>query len=285
MENFYFKSLIKKGNIELLGKLLILSAFILISSYRISAQVVFTQTTDADFNLGLQNDVVVTGNNVYLATKATAVNNWLSSTDLPQTLSGHQVARWKNYVYLSGGNNGTGYSDAVYRAAMNGSGNSSWTAYAAMPDSLGNHAMVAGNEYMYILGGRKDAYISDKVYYCKINSDGTLGEWTESSVTLPQPLWGHSAVLANGFIYVTGGTNSYSENTAINNVYYAKVSGIDGEISAFTAGSALPQARNRHSMVYYDNRLIVLGGYDNAGTKHGTVYYSALNLDGTFSSW
>ncbi|MCD4695387.1 MAG: hypothetical protein K8S16_04020, partial [Bacteroidales bacterium] len=79
------------------------------------SQVTFTQTTDADFSAGYLDNVVVASNNVYLAYKATDINNWITANDLPQTLTGHKVTRWKNYVYLSGGFNGTNYSDAVYR--------------------------------------------------------------------------------------------------------------------------------------------------------------------------
>ncbi len=74
--------------------------FIVLTSNSFS-QVTFTQTSDADFTSGYLDNVMVSGNNVYLATKATDVNNWLSTTDLPQTLSGHQTARWKNSTTIN----------------------------------------------------------------------------------------------------------------------------------------------------------------------------------------
>ncbi|NOX47008.1 MAG: hypothetical protein GXO89_08535 [Chlorobi bacterium] len=285
MKNFLHRSLGRIMGFRYYSTLFALIGALIVFPNSIYAQVVFTQTTNADFNLGLPDNVVVSGDNVYLSTKATDVANWLSTTDLPQALSGHQVARWQSYVYLSGGFNGTSYSDAVYRSTMASGGNGSWTAYGVLPDSLSDHAMVAGNEYMYILGGRKGGAPFDKIYCAKINSDGTLGNWIESPVSLPQPLWGHTAVFQNGYIYVVGGTGSSSENTALNTVYYAKVINVNGELGPFTATSLLPSARNGHSMVSYGNKLIVLGGYDNSGVKQNSVYYSNLNLDGTCSSW
>ncbi|MCD4789617.1 MAG: hypothetical protein K8R37_06405, partial [Bacteroidales bacterium] len=287
MKNHITKISSDKTVTKLIAKFItiVIISFFFVFTNNIFAQVTFTQTTDADFSAGYLDNVVVASNNVYLAYKATEINNWITANDLPQTLTGHKVTRWKNYVYLSGGFNGTNFSDMVYRATMQTTGNSTWTIYGSIPDSLADHAMVASNEYMYILGGRKGGAPVDKIYYTKINSDGTLGDWTESSVTLPQPLWGHTAIFLNGFIYVVGGTSSDLENTALNTVYYTKVAGIDGEITTFSATTLLPEARNKHSMVCYDNHLIVLGGYDNTGTKHNTVYYSDLNLNGTCSAW
>nr|NQU90146.1 hypothetical protein [Bacteroidota bacterium] len=250
-----------------------------------AAQVTFTQTTDADFNLGYHDNVRVSGNNVYLPTLATGINNWLSTTDLPKPLINHQVTTWKNYVYLSGGFDGNNASNAVYRATIQSLGHGAWTAYDTLPEAIQDHAMVNGLNYLYVIGGKTNGTPSNKIYYAQINSDGTLGEWTLSAVVLPETLWGHTAVLQNGYLYVVGGTNLESENTAVSTVYYAKKIGINGELSAFTATSGLPDARNAHSMVCYDNKLIVLGGIDNTGVKQSTVYYSDLNLDGTCNAW
>lgn len=258
--------------------------FISCPDYGLS-QVTFTQTTDADFTPGYLDNVQVSGNDVYLMTKATAINNWLSTTDLPQTLSGHQTAKWKSYIYLSGGYNGIDFSNLVYRATLSGTGNSAWTAMNSVPEPLTNHAMVCGLNYMYIIGGRTDGIPSDKIYFAKINSDGTLGEWVQSTNSLPQPIWGHTAYFQNGFIYVIGGTNLASETSAVNTVYYAKIAGINGELTAFSSGASLPDARNGHAMAFYDEHLIVTGGFDNGGTKQSTVYYTEINLDGSILSW
>jgi hypothetical protein len=249
------------------------------------AQVTFTQTTDADFNRGFHDQVLVSGNNVYLSAQATDINNWLSTNDLPASLSGHQITTWRNNIYLSGGFNGTVNTNAIYRATFQSAGNTTWTSYSPLPDSVSDHAMVCTGEHMYVFGGRKAGIPADKIYYAPINSDGTPGTWAESSVNLPQPLWGHTAIYTNGYIYILGGSNSNIETTALNTVYFAKIAGIDGGLSPFTATTALPAARNNHSAILYNNNLVVIGGHDNSGTKSGTVYYADLNLDGTLNAW
>ncbi len=75
------------------------------------AQVQFSQTTDADFNKGVLNNVLVGSNNVSLQFAASDVGTWLTTTVLPQTLSGHKAATWNNqYVYVVGGWNDVTYS-------------------------------------------------------------------------------------------------------------------------------------------------------------------------------
>ena len=287
MKNHSTKISLDKAVTNLAAKLItiIIISFLFVLTNNVFAQVTFTQTSDDDFNLGFHDNVLVSGGSVYLAGKATGVNNWISTNDLPETLIDHKVTRWKNYVYLAGGFNGAEYSNSVYRATMLSGGNSTWTALDTLPEPLRDHAIVTALNYMYVIGGRTDGAPSDKIYYAAINSDGSLGEWMLSSVTLPQPLWGHTAAFHNGFLYVVGGTNLDTENSALNTVYYSKKTGPYGDLSAFTATSALPDARNGHSMVCYNGKLIALGGYDNGGTKQNTVYYTDLNLDGTCSSW
>ncbi|MCF8405535.1 MAG: hypothetical protein K9H58_16435 [Bacteroidales bacterium] len=281
------KNYLPSINLRSYFKILLNSLFVIIvlSPFSGYSQVSFTQTSDADFLAGYQENAVISGNNVYLSTAASGINNWLSTTELPQTLAGHQTCTWHSYVYLSGGYNGIELSNAVYRATMQAGGNSAWTAYNILPTNLSMHAMITGHKYIYVIGGKTESGISDKIYFALINADGTLGPWTESSVTLPAGLWGHKAIYQNGFIYVVGGSDQLSTSSALNTVYYAKQTGQDGELSSFTATNSLPDNRNGHGLVCYNNNLIVTGGFDNSGTKQSTVYYSSLNMDGSCTTW
>jgi len=248
------------------------------------AYITLTQTTTADFNKGYHDNVVASGDNVYLPDKASNVGNWFTTTNLPQALAGHQTATWRSYVYLSGGYTGSSYSSSVYRATLQGSGISSWSGLNSLPVPLRNHAFVVSIDYVYVFGGRTDGAPSDEIYYASLNSDGSIGTWQLSSNTLPAGLWGHTAFFSNGYIYIVGGTDQAGENTAVSTVYYAKV-GPYGDISAFTATNSLPGARNGHTMFFYGGNFHVLGGYDNSGTRQNTVFYTSLNADGSCSVW
>ncbi|MCX6280301.1 MAG: right-handed parallel beta-helix repeat-containing protein [Bacteroidetes bacterium] len=249
------------------------------------SQVNFTQTTDADFNQGVINNVIVANNSVYLKNVASDVGSWLTATVLPQTLSGHKIASWTDrYAYLVGGYNGVACSNAVYYASITGSGISSWTAQSSLPVALKDPAVVTGSNTIYVIGGRDGSQVYNTIYYAEIYSNGTLGAWQTSAITLPVNLWGHSALYLKGYIYITGGSGSMTETTALNNVYYAKVN-VDNTISAFSAGTSLPAARNKHSMVTYNGNLYVMGGYNNVGDKANTVYIANPGMNGSLGSW
>ena len=249
------------------------------------AQVNFVQTTDADFNQGVLNNVIVGSNNVYLQFSATEVGSWLTSTVLPQTLSGHKIVSWTDrYAYLIGGFNGLSYSNSVYYAPVSGSGVGTWASQNSLPAALRDPAVVVGNNTIFVLGGRDGSQVYNTIYYAPINPNGTLGAWQTSAVSLPVNLWGHSAVYNKGYLYVAGGSSSMTLTTAINNVYFAKVK-VDNTLSTFSAGTALPAARNRNSMVTYNGNLYVLGGYDNTGTRASSVYIATAGLNGAIGAW
>jgi len=267
-----------------------MKAFLLLSSFLFYvsgalAQTTFTQTTDDDFRKGSVDNMTVSGNSVVYPVKGTAINNWLTATVLPKILAGHDFATKNNYVYLSGGYDGASYSSNVYRATIQSGNISSWTTLSSLPAGLRDHAMVIATNYIYVLGGRTDGSPFTTIYYATIGSDGSLGTWQTSAVSLPVPLWGLTAEYVNGYLVVVGGTNVAGETTALNRVYYANVYP-DGSLSAFTLNAnLLPQPRNGHTMVAYDSKLYVLGGFNNSGVKQNTVYYATVANNGSVGVW
>jgi len=275
IKNFDVKILIQR----------LLTLMVLLTCYQVSGQVNFTQTTDADFNKGVLSNSVVGSNNVYMPFAATSVGTWLTATVLPQTLAGHKTVSWNDrYVYLVGGYNNTSYVSTVYVATIQAGGISGWTALNPLPVALRDPAVVIGTNTIYVMGGRNASQVFNTIYYASINTDGTIGAWQTSAVTLPANLWGHTATYLMGYIYVIGGTSSTTETTALNTVYYTRVNALN-TLSAFSTGTALTAARNRHATVTYNNKLYVTGGYDNSGTRASTVYIATPGLDGTTGTW
>jgi parallel beta-helix repeat protein len=269
---------------RMLKALLLLSSFLFYVGGAL-AQTTFTQTTDDDFRKGSVDNMTVTGNSVVYPVKGTAINNWLTATVLPKILAGHDFATKNNYVYLSGGYDGAGYSSNVYRSTIQSGNISNWTTLSSLPVGLRDHAMVIATNYIYVLGGRTDGDPFSTIYYATIGSDGSIGTWQTSAVSLPIPLWGLTAEYVNGYLVVVGGTNLASETSALNRVYYANVYP-DGTLSSFTLNAnLLPQQRNGHTMVAYDSKLYVLGGFNNSGVKQSTVYYATVATNGVVGSW
>jgi len=260
-------------------------SLMILGTIKVSAQVSFTQTLNADFYKGAYNDLLVGSDNVYLPFQATDVNNWLTTTVLPQTLEGHKAATWNNrYVYVVGGYNDVSYSNSVYRATLQSGGISSWTVLNSLPVGLRDHAVVIGTNTIYVLGGKDATNIYDEIYYATINTDGSLGTWQTASVTLPATLWGHTAVYCNGYIYVAGGSNVSSGTSALNTVYYAKVLA-DNTLSAFSAATVLPQTRSGHTMVTFGDEVYVVAGFADGGAKSNTVYHATSGNNGALGAW
>jgi len=245
-----------------------------------------THTSDGDFNLGSLDNVRITGGSVRLPAQATGLGSWVTLNSLPQTLRDLKVAYYNGKVYLTGGYNGNSYSKAVYYATVNSDGSlSGWTTSPdSLPQATRDHAMVFVDNYLYVLGGHQDDVPTDAIYRAELDYDGTLRSWETSSVSLPQPLWGHAAVTYGGFIYVIGGTNLADVGTAMRKVYYTKVNE-DGSLGSWAQTTSLPQPRNSHAALVSNGRIYVIGGADSSFTSHNTVYYADINSDGSLGSW
>ncbi|MEI6436550.1 MAG: right-handed parallel beta-helix repeat-containing protein, partial [Bacteroidota bacterium] len=281
MKKHLFSMAINRAGIFLISGLF----FLLLGTSGLRAEVSFPQTLNADFNKGVLNNVIVNNDNVYLQFSASDVGSWLTTTVLPQTLSGHKTASWNDrFVYMVGGWNDLTYVNTVYVATIQTTGISGWTTLNPLPVALRDPAVVIGTNTIYVMGGRNGSQVFNTIYYAAINSDGSIGAWQTSAVTLPVNLWGHTATYSRGYIYVIGGSSSMVETTALNTVYVTKVNALN-TLSAFTTGTNLSVARNRHSVVTYNSKLYVLGGYDNSGNKTNTVFIATPGLNGLTGAW
>jgi len=83
----------------------------------------------------------------------------------------------------------------------------------------------------------------------------------------------------NGFVYQVGG----SAASTLTTVRYASLAA-DGTMGAWTATTALPEARHYAGVAVCNGYLYVAGGL-NASTYKSTVYYAAIAGDGTVGAW
>lgn len=272
-------------NIYLEKRNLIFMMLIILFSVKNYGQVLFTQTSNDDFNRGQYNDMIVASNTVSLSFQASGMSNWITSTVIPQTLSGHKVTSFNNrFFYLIGGYNGIGYSSSVYRATAQASGVGTWTTLSSLPVAIRDHAVVTGTNQLYVFGGRDGSTIYNTIYTTNLGLTGGIGSWATSTISLPENLWGHTAVYCNGYIYIAGGSDNLSANSAKSTVYFAKVNQ-DNSLSAFIPTTSLPQSLNGHTMVANGNDIYIIGGFTNGGAKVNTVYKSTSSNDGSLGAW
>ncbi|MEX2209411.1 MAG: hypothetical protein WD846_00710, partial [Patescibacteria group bacterium] len=107
--------------------------------------------------------------------------------------------------------------------------------------------------------------------------DGSTGSWQTNANALPASRSAHSSVVANGYVYVIGGSSA-------DTVYYAELNP-DGSTEAWqTNANALPGTRSSHSSVVANSKVYVISGSED-GTHTTGVQYANLNLDGSTGSW
>ncbi len=249
------------------------------------AQTTFTQTSTNDFVQGTGLYTSIVNDAVSLQYQMSSFDDWNATTNLPQTLKGHQMVTWRNFVYLLGGTtNGTNTVNTVYRATQETNGISAWTTLTAMPVALKDMAVVATQTQLIVFGGRNGNGASDKIYAASLNDDGSIGSWKELSFTLAQPCWGMNAVTALDNLYIIGGATTDGTDTPIDKVYCLKLNA-DGEISSMMEVNSLPEVRNGQASVVYDSKIIVTGGCGTNNAATNTVYSASVNLDGSLSQW
>ena len=247
----------------------------------------FTQTSTDDFKHGTPYLVDIADGSVSLQYRMSSVAEWVSTTNMPQTLKQHQVVTWRDWVYLVGGSSdGTNAVSTVYRATKQTNGISGWTGLNNMPVTRKDMAVVATQTRLFVIGGRNSSgTMYDKIYSAPFNSDGSIGSWTASEVTLPHPACGMRAVLAMGNIYLLGGTAIIdSVETVTNNTYLLKVNA-DGDIASIAEATSLPEARSGHAVAFYDSKIFVTGGCDATATPKNTVWSAIVGTSGVLGEW
>jgi len=102
-----------------------------------------------------------------------------------------------------------------------------WVQTTSLPDGYFGHSLAYSSGYVYQVGGASanNGFVDGtNVFYAQVHSDGTIGSWI-SATPLPEPVFFHAGVAANGFVYVLGGEHFIPDNgiTITNTVYYAKI--------------------------------------------------------------
>lgn len=148
---------------------------------------------------------------------------WTATTSLPTVLSEHNSIVSNGYLYVIGGNDGTGYLSTIRYARLNadgtiGSWNTNSTGISVPRGQFGN---VVVNGKIYVMGGGDASTHYTLVEYAQLNSDGTIGSFT-TTTSLPRKRLLFGVVAVNGYIYAIGGWDG-DLSSAANTVYYASV--------------------------------------------------------------
>jgi MYXO-CTERM domain-containing protein len=147
-----------------------------------------------------------------------------------------------------------------------------------------SHGAAAWGGRLYVAGGCAEQlsissscsrYLND-VQHAQVLDDGGLGSFVAAN-SFSGPRRGHVLNAAEGFLYLSGGTDDL---TTMTDVQSARILP-DGSLGRWTVAGALPQPRSFHAAVVAGNRLIVAGGGpDPLTAPSDTVWSAPLVEDG-----
>ena len=242
---------------------------------------------------------------------------WSTTVPLPTALTGLRAVAVPGattasaFAVVTGGFNGLANTPTVWSIVLNQDGTVGsttdplWTTIVnpPLPTTLAHHAMAeaddtnslvpVGSRYIYVIGGQVNATDpagSNKVYIASVNSTtGAVGAWTTSMNNLPQELYGLTATVHNGYLYVAGGVGTSGAPVAA--VYSAPINS-DGTLGTWTtASNALPSARAFGTMFVFGGVMYYIDGDVNTGVPPNdqgvgdtSIYYAGA-IRGVVGSW
>jgi hypothetical protein len=236
---------------------------------------------------------------------------WTATTPLPGPLRGHAsvaVLGSSSYLYAIGGNDGTLDVASVVFAPIGLDGSvGQWAQTSPLPATRAflaaaeadatNSPLPVGQAFIYAIGGQTNATDvpggNSTVYTGNVNLETGQVIWTEAGIALPEARMGAKAVIAGGFLHVTGGFATTGLPIAM--TASAPINA-DGTIGAFTENaptSNLPVPVGFHESFAQGDFLYVLGGNRSAttnpfspsiGTASGLTYFAPVQ-QGVVGAW
>jgi hypothetical protein len=210
---------------------------------------------------------------------------WQETIPIPNSSSapfdsfrGQQLIFHNGRVYIFGGRSASDERlTKIYFSIIKPDGTlAGWKETTPLPGKYYDHVAVKVGDYVYLLTGAAGA---EDVYFAPFNADGSVGVWKETARLSPSRQT-FAAVSYGNFIYATGGNSGGIQNF----VQYTSVKA-DGGLNPWAYTTALPEAVQEHTIVAYDGYLYVIGGKKENYAWKTTIYFSAINPDGTLADW
>jgi N-acetylneuraminic acid mutarotase len=179
-----------------------------------------------------------------------SIGTWVTSgNSLPYPRTTHTSVIYNGYWYILGGldDNWNLVNDVSYAPISPDGSVGAWVNSGTnLPIALGYITSAVYDGYIFTFSGYDPNNGSgipyDYVYSAPISANGSVGSWTASSNPLPQALFGMTASMYNGFVYVIGGYDNASFFSPA--VYHTRLTGypkpvISTQTASATAGSGV----------------------------------------------
>ncbi|MEK7602971.1 MAG: hypothetical protein AAB459_01870, partial [Patescibacteria group bacterium] len=238
-------------------------------------------------------------------------SGWCTDTDydLAEARRGHSMLAYNGYLYVMGGTDGTNRESTVFIAKIGANGEPqlwhptdtnklNWVYWYSDTGLNGGTARsyfsaYAYNNRMYVLGGQTNASTGGvtTVEEADILPNGRLGSWTTAGMqALPSARHGHNVQMYNGTMYLIGGNNTGTLQSA---VYYSKINS-DGTMNTWTATTSFTTARSSlggtfttvwGAYIYLTGGCTAVNGSGYCTTVASDTQLGSINADGSISEW
>jgi N-acetylneuraminic acid mutarotase len=222
----------------------------------------------------------INGNNLPVSTTEEynpQTDEWTSKMPMPTPRSGFAISVYQNKIYVIGGTVGNGYvgNTEVYDPPSN-----TWETKTSMPTPRADLCANIVNDKIYLIGGKKYSSINPFFNETNINEvyDPASDSWSTKTPILT-PVQGYASAVANGKIYVVGGSlESLSlENTLIsaaNQVY-------DPQTDNWSLAAKLPNLDSYGAAAATEgflapSRIYFIGGYSSGEFSSQTQAYNPV---------
>ncbi len=228
------------------------------------------------------------------------IGTWTTLNTLPAVMYFNTAIASNGYLFVAGGCSAgtspcTTFLSTLYSAPINSNGSiGTWQTLNTLPTLRIMSGLSAANGYLILTGGTDGTTAYSTTYTAAIKSDGTIGTWN-TTTTLPTVVFGHSSVISNNYIYVTGGCSTATSSIAtcasvLSTTYSAQVKA-DGTLGAWVSMSTLPTTTFNHGAAIVNGYAVVYGGQNSASAAVSTVYTAplqstnfALNTSSTYTA-
>jgi N-acetylneuraminic acid mutarotase len=219
-----------------------------------------------------------------------ALSSWEAATDLqlPVAVTDGMAVATTGGIYLFGGRVNGALSQAVYRAALDDSGELlAWTELTEMrlSEARADGTAVSVGNFVYLLGGEGPQGASNSVFFLALDNEGApvvdaatgrpqgWGVSVEQAAVyaLPEARMRHMSIANSGAMYVFGGVGV--DGQLVDTTYWAVPTTASGTIPAWRQLEVtdLPEPRADAGAVALASHVFLLGGETPAGPTNANV--------------
>jgi hypothetical protein len=191
-------------------------------------------------------------------------NGWTSKQPMPTARSGFAIAVYQNKIYCIGGTVGNGFvgNTEVFDPVSN-----TWETKSSMPTPRGDLNANVVNDKIYLIGGKIYSNVSPYFNETNLNEayDPVNDSWTTKS-SVPTAVKGYASAVANGKIYVLGGSlQSLSlENTLLSSANQVYDPQVDNWSLAANLPTTISYGGAALTLGYLaPEKIYLVGGYSN----------------------